>query len=101
MNILSGEIGKLSFNGEQVGGFKYWTAMYNKTTGETKVKASKFWKLKDCPNELEAEFYADTGDTLKLVRKLNVKVTFPECKLNAMITSPLEINLGVYDWLKS
>lgn len=101
MNILSGEIGKLSFKGEQVGGFKYWTAVYNKDTGETKVKVSKYWKLKDCPQELEAEFYADTGDTLKLIHKLNVKVNFPECPLNKMITQPLTLDCGKYDWLKS
>jgi len=96
MNILSGEIGKLSFNGEQVGGFQYWTAMFNKDTKETKVIASKYWKFKDCPKELDAEFYS-LVDKLKLIHKTKVKVNL-DCHLDKMTIKPLELDCGVYDW---
>ncbi len=100
MNILSGEIGKLSLNGEQVGGFKYWTAVINKKNPSTHVIASQYWMFKKVDTDkLEAEFYTETRDKPKLIYKREVTVKIPDCELDKMITSPIEMDLGSFSWL--
>lgn len=102
MKPMTGEIGKLSLNGEQVGGFKYWTAIENRDTLQTRVIASKFWFLKEVDtHQLQAEFYSHAPDgNLKLVYSTDVTADFPEYELDTMMSQKIEMNLGTFDWLQ-
>ncbi len=100
MKPMTGEIGKLSLNGEQVGGFKYWTAIQNRRTLETRVIASRFWLLKEFNgNKLRADFYSHVpNDKLELVYSADVTIDFPEYDINKMMLNSIEMKLGVFDW---
>ncbi len=101
MKPMTGEIGKLSLNGKQVGGFKYWTAIQNRNSLETKVIASRFWLLKKVNGDkLQAEFYSHIPEgELQLVYSADAKINFPEYELNKMESKTIEIDLGKFDWL--
>ncbi len=103
MKPMTGEIGKLSLDGEQVGGFKYWTAIQNRKTLETRVIASKFWLFKEVNGDkLRADFYSHVpNDKLELVYSADVSIDFPEHTLNKTISYPIEMNLGTFDWVGS
>lgn len=100
MKPMTGEIGQLSLNGEQVGGFKYWTAIQNRRTLETRVIASKFWLFKEVnSNKLQADFYShEPNDKLELVYSAGVTIDFPEYILDKTISHSIEMNLGMFDW---
>lgn len=99
MKAMTGEIGKLSLNGEQVGGFKYWTAIIKLNPLHSRVIASKFWMLKKVDtNKLKAEFYTEINGKLKLIREGEVTVNLPEYELDKMITQPIELDIGDFDW---
>ena len=100
MKAMTGEIGKLSFNGEQVGGFKYWTAIVKINPLHSHVIASQFWMLKKVDTDhLKAEFYTEVSDSLKLVHSEDVIINLPEHELDKMITKPLRIDFErSFDW---
>lgn len=102
MKPMTGEMGKLSIDGQQVGGFKYWTAIQNRDTLQCHVVASKFWVLKKvATNNMKAEFYAfDFNDNLELIYQADATVDFPEYVLDRMISRKLDIDLGEFDWLQ-
>lgn len=99
---MTGEIGKLSINGEQVGGFKYWTAIQNRDSLQTIVRASKFWLLREIyTDKFQADFYShNPDDKLKLVYSSDVSVNFPPYELDKMTDGIIEMNLGTFDWLQ-
>jgi hypothetical protein len=98
MKLMTGEIGKLELNGEQVGGFKYWTAIQNRDTNETKVIASKFWTLRKLDNgKYTAEFYSRVEDKLELIYKAPVEIEFPEHEVNKTMTKQITLDLGKFD----
>lgn len=102
MRRMTGEIGKLSLKGEQIGGFKYWTAIVQKKPPYTRVIASKFWMFnKPDTDKLTASFYYDTGDDLKQVLEKEVTVKLPEqFELGKMIISPLTMVFeDGFNWL--
>ena len=101
MKPMTGEIGKLSLGGKQVGGFKYWTAIQNRNSLQTVVRASKFWMLEEVEsNKFDAEFYShNPDDKLKLVYSAPVTVDLPHYELDKMMSHVIEINLGVFDWI--
>ena len=102
MRRMTGEIGKLSLNGEQIGGFKYWTAMVQKKPPYTRVVASKFWIFKKPEtNNITAGFFYDTGDDLKQVLEKEVTIKLPEkYELGTMMVSPLEMVFeDSFNWL--
>lgn len=98
MKAMTGEIGKLSQNGEQIGGFKYWTVLKYKNPSKTKVVAQKFWFFKNVTGEVQAEFYSQLSNKLKLIYTRPVTFIAPEYKLNQMTTELLLIDLGDFDW---
>ncbi len=100
MKPMTGEIGKLSIDGEQVGGFKYWTAIQNRNSLQTLVRASKFWLLKEVnTDKFQADFYSHNPDgNLKLVYSTPVTLTLPEYEIDKMMSSVIEMNLGKFDW---
>ena len=51
--------------------------------------------------KLGADFYAhDFDDKLKLVYSADVTVNFPDYRLDQMESKRLEMNLGMFAWLK-
>ncbi len=101
MKPMTGEIGKLSLNGEQVGGFKYWTAIRNRTTGQTRVRASRFWLLREVEaNTFNAEFYVNTNEGLECVYSTEVTAALPQSTVNKMVDKVIEMNLGTFDWVQ-
>ncbi len=103
MKPMTGEIGKLSLDGEQVGGFKYWTTIQNRNSLQTKVIASKFWLLKEVKtNKLQADFYSRTfGGELELIYSASVTINFPEYEIDKMMHKSIEMDLGIFDWVES
>ena len=100
MKPMTGEIGTLSVGDEQVGGFKYWTAIHNRDTGQTQVVASKFWlNKKPDSKKLDASFYFRTDEGLDLAYNTKVTTKFPEYTLEKMTPSKIDMNLGKFDWL--
>lgn len=102
MKPMTGEIGKLSTDGEQVGGFKYWTAIQNRDSLQTIVRASRFWLLKAVKTDkFQAEFYShNPDDKLKLVYSTDVTVQLPSYEIDKMQSKAIEMDLGVFDWLQ-
>lgn len=99
---MTGEIGTWSINDEQVGGFKYWTATYNRDTEETRVIVSQFWKLKEFDaQQLTADFYYHEDGKLKLVYSVDVKIKLPKCEIDKKINKRIEMHLGKFDWLQN
>jgi len=98
MKAMTGEIGKLSQNGEQIGGFKYWTVLKQKNPPQTKVVAQKFWFFKDVKGEVQADFYSQLSNKLKLIYSKPVTLQIPEHQLNQMTTELLLMDLGNFDW---
>jgi len=100
MKPMTGEIGKLSIGNKQVGGFKYWTAIQNRNSLQTIVKASKFWVLEKVDtNQFQAEFYShNPGGNLHLVYTTDVDVNLPDCELDKMMSKTIEMNLGTFAW---
>jgi len=100
MKPMTGEIGKLSLGGEQVGGFKYWTAIQNRNSLQTKVMASQFWLLREVANnKFQADFYSHIPDgELRLIYSTEVMVDFPEHEIDKMVSKTIEIELGTFDW---
>lgn len=103
---MTGEIGTFSIDGEQVGGFKYWTASHNRNTGQTRVIASQFWLFEKPTPELTADFYYEEDEQLKPIYTRKVKVDFPndvdspDFEFNKKITEVIEMDLGRFDWLQ-
>lgn len=100
MKKMTGEWGKFSLNGEQIGGFKHWTAIIVKSPLSSRVIASQFWMFKKVDtNRLKAEFYAEKDDDLKLIRSEDAIINLPEYTLDKMITRPIEITFeNAFDW---
>lgn len=97
---MTGEIGKLSVNGDQVGGFKYWTAMVQKKPPRSRVVASQFWMFRKVEGELTASFFYNLGDDLKLVLEKAVTIKFPEYELDTAINRPLVMEFeDGFNWL--
>ena len=102
MKPMTGEIGKLSLNGEQVGGFKYWTAIQNRNSLQTRVVASKFWLLKEIDTgELKADFYSHNPDgELRHIYSADITTTFPEYEVDKMMSKPISLELGTFNWVQ-
>mgnify|MGYP001584765003 CR=1 FL=1 len=102
MKPMTGEIGKLSLNDEQVGGFKYWTAIQNRNSLQTIVRASKFWMLKKADTtRFQADFYShNPNGNLNLVYSTAVTIELPDYEIDKMQAKAIEMNLGVFDWLQ-
>ena len=101
MKPMTGEIGKLSANGKQVGGFKYWTAIQNRNSLHTIVNASKFWLFEEgAGNEFLASFYSHNPDgNLRLIYEVDATIDLPEYTPDRMIARTIAIDLGVFDWM--
>lgn len=98
---MTGEIGTISLNGEQVGGFKYWTALQNKDTGQSRVIASKYQLLKQVSSgEFNFKFYSRVNDELSLVYSVKGTIQFPDLTVNKTIDKNIEIDLGVFNWVE-
>ena len=101
---MTGEIGKLSLNGEQVGGFRNWTAITKITTPvKSHVIASGFWMLKKATtNKLDAEFYAEDAGVLQLVSRGEVFVNLPpDYAIDTLILKSIKITFEEdFDWRK-
>ena len=102
MKPMTGEIGKLSLSGKQVGGFKYWTAIQNRDSLQTHVIAPRFWMLQEIStNKLEADFYSHNfNDKLELVYSANVTVSLPKYEVGKMMSKRIDMDLGTFDWLQ-
>lgn len=101
MKSMVGELGKLSLNNEQVGGFKYWTAIQNKADMNTTIVASQFWMLKEVKiKKLQADFYMNFKDRPKLIHSREVVAEIPAHELDTMTTSPLKMYIENFNWLK-
>src|SRR3990167_7442248 len=101
MKPMTGEIGKLSINGNQVGGFKYWTAIQNRNSLQTIVRASRFWLFEKVDtNTFQADFYSHNPDgNLHLVYSVPVTVDLPEYESDKMMSKILTFDLGMFDWM--
>lgn len=94
MVIMTGEIGKLSVEGRQIGGFKYWTAIVY--PDKTIVNAPLYWFFEQPPRKLIADFYSDET----LIYSKEVEIEPPDCALNKKINGTLTMSLGEFNWLK-
>jgi hypothetical protein len=97
MKRMTGEIGSLKQNGEQVGGFKHWVAFYKPPL--TTIKVLQYWFFKKVEGTLQGEFYTEIPDGLKLVCEQDCLIKMPDCELDTMINKPLEIIfIKNFDW---
>jgi hypothetical protein len=99
--MTQGEIGSLSVNGEQVGGFLDWQIIVQ-TQGtkpgveavHTKAIASAFWIIDHLPADrhVEAIFYSRDGNKLILINQANVLISsVPPCIADKLIRHPMEM----------
>jgi len=97
---MTGEVGKLSLNGEQVGGFKYWTVVMRGKPPQTTVIASQFWMFEKVDSDrLVAEFYSLIEGKYELIHTKEATIILPHHEMDKMTTVRLEMDLGGFDWL--
>ena len=99
---MTGEIGKLTLDGKQVGGFRNWTAFVQiKPPIKSWVIASGFWMLEKVnTNKLHADFYAEDNGELQLIKEGEVIVNLPlDYALDTLIVEPIEMTFEQdFDW---
>ena len=101
--MLTGQLGTLSKDGRQMGGFLDWRISATlDTTRQTRwkaykergwrAKASRFWILEKLEgDEFYAIFYQRIRDKLAIVSQLDVKVKVPNAPLNTIALGNLEM----------
>ena len=98
---MRGEIGTLTQNGRQVGGFLDWNieTLFEKSRGlpipKTLASARSFWMFEDCnEDEFKAVFYVRLDGKLEVAQEVNVAVRFPgHYLLDKHIKAELEMEL--------
>ena len=95
---MTGEIGVFYQDGGQVGGFKYWTAIHNRATKQTVVRASEFWINKEFNGNLQAEFLYRTDGGLETAYKTKAKVKLPKYELGKYTKKTIDIDCGEFIW---
>ena len=102
MKPLTGEIGKLTLDGRQVGGIRNWTAFVQiKPPTKSWVIASGYWILEKVnTNKLQAEFYSEGAGVLNLIKEGEVIVNLPpDYALDTLIVEPLTMTFKTdFDW---
>jgi hypothetical protein len=100
---MTGELGVLKQNGEQIAGFTSWeinlrikplnTTGWQKNKVDTcKASADKYW-LCAIPSgsKYQADFYQATHSKLVLVNSHEVVCTLPEASVNKLMNTPIEM----------
>ena len=99
---MTGEIGKLTLDGKQVGGFRNWTTFVQiKPPIKSWVIASGWWMLeKTDTNKLIASFYAEGAGKLQLIREGEVIIDLPpDYALDTLIVEPIKMTFETdFDW---
>jgi len=102
MKPMTGDIGKLTLDGKQVGGFRNWTVFIHlKPPIKSRVVASGWWMLEKVnTNKLVANFYAEDAGKLQLIREGEVIINLPpDYALDTLIVEPVEITFEEdFDW---
>lgn len=93
MKILTGEIGKLSINGKQVGGFRNWRVVIDRDTRKTDIYTTSYWMLEKPDTNMTASFYAELNKRLKIVKEGEVILNLPDnYPLGTNIKTPLKMS---------
>jgi len=99
MKPMTGELGVLYQDNEQVGWIKYWTAIYNRDTHETIIRASQYKFLQDVDKgEFDIEFYVKANDELESVHKAKATISLPARIPGKVYNRVIELNLGAFEW---
>ena len=98
--MVNGEIGTLSVNGKQIGGFLNWEIkampaglIPGGQRVPTKATASGFWLFEAMPEggKVEAAFYNRAGNKLALINKADVLAFVPGSETDKLTYQEIEM----------
>jgi len=98
---MTGEIGKFVLHGEQVGGFRNWTALVQTVPPiRSRVIASGFWMFRKVNIDRMIAFFYSGEPSFELVLEKEATIKLPDdYPLDRLVISPIEMTFDDdFDW---